>query len=399
MGEPGSLARRGLFTFKSRRFESNVRRAGRLDAGNENKARFKRRGRREANATDKGKRKWERARARNNRDAQEETIYKSQTKGNKWTSLSVGKGYTGNNRKRGIRERGKHDKSKQEAPSAEKCMYEMWSGREEGMNKERSVTRISPCEVSSVGARARPGRAHPGAATKVLQLGIDRAAVQFDPSPSRVVVPARRAVSGGSGGGGRRRRCRRAFPTGASRQGRAEPERNATFRTARGTQRGLQARTRTPEVILGRAECSRRHGRGRTRWRRPERVKVGRRERVHGRQETRARHSPRALVRVGKRRQLVLDRRHGRASTAANRRDLQGNKDRTGQWLMGGDRHDASENVNAPDSRGEQVQSARACRTRAGYRYAGASEQAPRPSQKSQRPWPAKEATRSRRPS
>lgn len=41
---------------------------------------------------------------RNNRDAQEETIYKSQTKGNKETSLICRKGYTGNSRKRGIRE-------------------------------------------------------------------------------------------------------------------------------------------------------------------------------------------------------------------------------------------------------------------------------------------------------
>lgn len=174
--------------------------------------------------------------------------------------------------------------------------------------------------MSSVGARARPGRAHPGAATKVLQLGVDRTAVQFVPSRSRVVVPAGRAVSGS----GRRRCCGRAFPAGSSRQGRAEAERNAPFRTAGGTQRGLQARARTPEVILGRAKRSRRHGRGRTRRRRPERVKVGRRERVHGRQQSRARHSPRALLRVGKRRQFVLDRRHGRAGTATNRRDLQG---------------------------------------------------------------------------
>lgn len=173
--------------------------------------------------------------------------------------------------------------------------------------------------MSGVGAGTRPGRAHAGAATKVLQLGVDRAAVQFVPSRSRVVV----SVSGCGARSGRRsrRRCR-ALPAGSSRQGRTEAERNAAFRTTRSTQRGLQARARTPEVILGRAKRSRRHGRGRTRRRRPERVKVGRRERVHGRQESRARHSPRALLRVGKRRQLVLDRRHGRASAAANRRDL-----------------------------------------------------------------------------
>lgn len=54
-----------------------------------NKARFRRRRRREANATDKGKRKWKRARGTTETRRRKRYI-KSQTKGNKETSLSVG---------------------------------------------------------------------------------------------------------------------------------------------------------------------------------------------------------------------------------------------------------------------------------------------------------------------
>lgn len=169
----------------------------------------------------------------------------------------------------------------------------------------------SPGDVAGMSTGTGPGRAQAAARRKVLQFGVDRAAVELIPGRRRLVVVTDSVAA-----------RRGALPARARRQRRTESERNAPLRAAGRAERRLQSGTGTAEVVLGRTEHGCRHRRSRTRRRRPERVKVGRSERVHCRDQAGTGRAPRPLVRIGEEGLPVLGRRDRTTSASADGRNL-----------------------------------------------------------------------------